>query len=57
MILFCRSKVIFKVKRSFPGAKMAARYFKVKYDFSTNGARDKYNTSFLCDFDREIHFV
>ena len=31
--------------------KMAAKYFKVKYDFSTNGARNKCNTSFLCDFD------
>ena len=26
--------------------KMAARYFKVKYDFSTNKARNKCNTSF-----------
>ena len=25
---------------------MAARYFKVKYDFSTNEARNKCNTSF-----------
>ena len=37
--------------------KMAARYFKVKYDFSTNEARNKCNTSFSCDFDWAIHFL
>ena len=37
--------------------KMAAKYFKVKYDFSTNEARNKCNTSFLCDFDWAIHFL
>ena len=37
--------------------KMAARYFKVKYDFSTNKARNKCNTSFLCDFDWAFHFL
>ena len=26
-------------------------YFKVKYDFSTNEARNKCNTLFLCDFE------
>ena len=36
---------------------MAARYVKVKYDFSTNEARNKCNTSFLCDFDWAIHFL
>ena len=29
---------------------------KVKYDFSRNEARNKCNTSFLCDFDWAIHF-
>ena len=29
--------------------KMAAKYFKVKYDFSTNEARNKCNTLFSCD--------
>ena len=37
--------------------KMAARYFKVKYGFSTNEARNKCNTSFSCDFDWAIHFL
>ena len=37
--------------------KMAAKYFKVKYDFSTNEARNKSNTSFSCDFDWAIHFL
>ena len=37
--------------------KMAARYFKVKYNFSTNEARNMCNTSFPCDFDWAIHFV
>ena len=46
------SKVLSKVKN-----KMVARYFKVKYDFSTNEARNKCNTSFSCDFDRAIHFL
>ena len=36
---------------------MAAKYFKVKYDFSTNEARNKCNTSFSCDFDLAIHFL
>ena len=31
--------------------KMAVIYFKVKYDFSTNEARNKCNTSFPYDFD------
>ena len=44
-------EVISKVKD-----KMAVRYFKVKYDFSTNEARNKCNTLFSCDFDWEIHF-
>ena len=44
--------VIAKVKN-----KMAAGYFKVNYDFSTNEARNKCNTSFSCDFDRAIHFL
>ena len=39
--LALRSKVLSKVKN-----KMVARYFKVKYDFSTNEARNKCNTSF-----------
>ena len=39
--LASRSKVLSKVKN-----KMVARYFKVKYDFSTNEARNKCNTSF-----------
>ena len=43
---FCKSK-----------NKMATRYFKVKYDFSTNEARNKCNTSFSCDFDWAIHFL
>ena len=47
-----RSTGLFKIKN-----KMAARYFKVKYDFSTNEARNKCNTSFLCDFDWAIHFL
>ena len=46
------SKVLSKVKN-----KMVARYFKVKYDFSTNEARNKCNTSFSCDFERAIHFL
>ena len=50
--LASRSKVLSKVKN-----KMVARYFKVKYDFSTNEARNKCNTSFSCDFDRAIHFL
>ena len=37
--------------------KMAAKYFKVKYDFSTNEARNKCNNSFSCDFDWAIHFL
>ena len=37
--------------------KMAAKYFKVKYNFSTNEARSKCNTSFSCDFDWAIHFL
>ena len=36
---------------------MAAKYFKVKYDFLTNEARNKCNTSFSCDFDLAIHFL
>ena len=36
---------------------MAARYFKVKYDCSTNEARNKCNTALSCDFDRTIHFL
>ena len=31
--------------------------FKVKYDFSTNEARSKCDTSMLCDFDSVIHFL
>ena len=50
--LASRSKVLSKVKN-----KMVARYFKVKYDFSTNEARNKCNTSFSCDFDRAIHLL
>ena len=50
--LASRSKVLSKVK-----SKMVARYFKVKYDFSTNEARNKCNTSFSSDFDRAIHFL
>ena len=50
--LASRSKVLSKVKN-----KMVARYFKVKYDFSTNEARNKCNSSFSCDFDRAIHFL
>ena len=45
-------KVIYKVKN-----KIAARYFKVKYDFSTNEARNKCNTSFSCNFDWAIRFL
>ena len=45
-------KVIYKVQN-----KIAARYFKVKYDFSTNEARNKCNTSFSCDFDWAIRFL
>ena len=45
-------KGIAKVKN-----KMAARYLKVNYDCSTNEATNKCNTSFLCDFDRVIHFL
>ena len=37
--------------------KMAARYFKVKYDFSTIEASNKSNTSFLCDYDWAIRFL
>ena len=37
--------------------KMAARYFKVKYDFSTNEARNKCHTLFSCDFVWAIHFL
>ena len=47
-----RSKVLPKVKN-----KMVARYFKVKYNFSTNEARNKCKTSFSSDFDRAIHFL
>ena len=36
---------------------MAARYVKVEYDFSTNDARNKCDTSFSCDFDWAIHFL
>ena len=36
---------------------MAARYFKVKYDSSTNEARNKCNTALSCDFDQTIHFL
>ena len=36
---------------------MAAKFFKVKYDFSTNEARNKWNTSFSCYFDWAIHFL
>ena len=39
--LASRSKVLSKVKN-----KMVARYFKVKYDFSTNEARNKCNNHF-----------
>ena len=45
-------KVILEVQN-----KMATRYFKVKYDFSTNEARNKCNTSFSCDFDWAIRFL
>ena len=48
--LASRSKVLSKVKN-----KMVARYFKVKYDFSTNEVTNKCNTSFSCDFDLAIH--
>ena len=34
---------------------MATIYFKVKYDFLTNEARNKCNTSFSCDSDWAIH--
>ena len=44
-------------KGDFQGQKMTARYFKVKYDFSTNEARDKCNTSFSCNFDWAIHLL
>ena len=37
--------------------KMATRYFKVKYNFLTNQARNKCNTSFSCEFDWAIHFL
>ena len=37
--------------------KMAARYFNVKYDCSTNEAKNKCNTALSCDFDRTIHFL
>ena len=50
--LASKSKFLSKVKN-----KMVARYFKVKYDFSTNEARNKCNTSFSCDFDRAIHVL
>ena len=50
--LASRSKVLSKVKN-----KIVARYFKVKYDFSTIEARNKCNTSFSCDFDRAIHLL
>ena len=30
--------------------------FKVKYDFSTNDAGNKCNTSIVCDFASAIHF-
>ena len=36
---------------------MAAKNFKGKYDFLTNEASNKCNTSFLCDFDWAIHFL
>ena len=45
-------KVISKVEN-----KMAARYFKVKYDCSTNEARSMCNTAFSCDSDLAIHFL
>ena len=45
-------KVIGKVEK-----KMAARYFKVKYDCSTNEARNKCNTALSCDFDWAIHCI
>ena len=31
--------------------------FKVKYDFSTNEARSKSNTSISCDFDSAMYFL
>ena len=37
--------------------KMAARYFKVKYDCSKNKARNTCNTWLSCDFDRAINFL
>ena len=45
-------KGIAKVKNE-----MAARYLKVNYDCSTNGARNECNTSFSCDFDQAINFL
>ena len=36
---------------------MAARYFKDKYDFSANKARNKCNTSLSCDFSRVIYVL
>ena len=50
--LTSRLKVLSKVKN-----KMVARYFKVKYDFSTTEARNKCITSFSCDFDQAIHLL
>ena len=47
-----RSKVISKVEN-----KMAARYFKIKYDCSTIEARNKCNTVLSCDFDLAFHFL
>ena len=45
-------------KGHFQGRKQNGRhYFKVKYDFSTNEARNKCNTSFLCEFDWAIRFL
>ena len=36
--------------------KMTIGYFKVKYDFSTNEAINKCNTSFSCDFDYFLYY-
>ena len=44
-----------KILDSFLNSRSKFNY-KVKYDFSTNEARNKCNTSILCDFDSAIHF-
>ena len=57
IILVIRSHLQGQKVISIVENKMAARYFKVKYDCSTIEARNKCNTALPCDFDQTIHFL